>query len=252
MYKNCQIPACPRDASWSSWPSDWSSCSGKCKMMGKPVPKKSRSRTCVPEAYGGKSCSFLEEEARMSNQPLYKEEQACSELPDCPMSATVGSWGEWSSCAKTCFSVGEPMPQREKRRSCNEALLSTNQTLNTGVVTCKDLEDVKYKNCNILACPIDARWSSWPSDWSSCSGKCKKRGKPVPKKSRSRTCIPEVFGGKNCSFLEEQAITKNQVLYTEEQTCSELPDCPRPATMGSWGEWSSCAQTCYTEGQQMG
>ena len=142
------------------------------------------------------------------------------------------------------------MPQRERRRSCNEGFLSTDETLNTGVLTCKDLGDVKkYEKCHVPACPIDARWSSWPSDWSLCSGICKKRGKPVPKKSRSRTCIPEEYGGKNCSFLEEQARSYQQPLHREEQACSELPDCPEPATIGPWGEWSSCTQTYYPEGQ---
>ena len=93
-------------------------------------------------------------------------------------------------------------------------------------------------------CPIDARWSSWPSDWSSCSGNCKKRGEPVPHKSRSRTCLPGAFGGKNCSFLEDQARTNNELLYSEQQACSELPNCPRPATLGAWGEWSSCSHSC--------
>ena len=226
-------------------------CCGRQPQDIQSVPKKSRSRTCIPEAYGGRNCSHLEDQARRNNELLDKEVQECSDLPSCPRPATLGSWGDWSACAQTCFSVGRPLPQREKRRSCNEALLSTNQTLNTGVVTCKDLEDVKYKNCNILACPVDATWSSWPSDWSSCSGICKKRGEPVPKKSRSRTCVQEAYGGKNCSFLEEQTRMNQQPLYREEQTCSELPDCPRPAIMGSWGEWSACSQTCFSVDQPM-
>ena len=224
MYKNCNIGPCPIDAKWSNWPSDWSSCSGKCKVAGESVPKKSRSRTCIPEAYGGRNCSHLEGQARGNNELLDKEVQDCSDLPNCPRPATLGSWGDWSSCGQTCFPVGQPMTQRVKRRSCNEAILSIDETLNTGVVTCKDFNDVKkYKNCNIPACPIDATWSSWSPEWSSCSANCKKRWKPVPQKSRSRTCIPEVYGGKNCSILESQAIESNQflfkspILYKEEQ-----------------------------------
>ena len=186
----------------------------------------------------------------MKNQSLYREEKACFELPDCPRAAAMGSWSEWSACAKTCFSVDQPMPQIERTRYCTEAILSTDDTLNLDLATCSQLGEVKnYKNCNIRACPIDARWSSWPSDWSSCNGNCKKGGEPTPKKSRSRTCIPGSYGGKTCSFLEDKARKSNRPLYTEVQDCSELPTCPRPATLGSWGDWSSCTQTCFSMGQ---
>ena len=243
---------CPVDARWSSWRSDWSTCSSKCKKRGEPVPLKSRSRTCVPEAYGGKNCSFLEDQARKNKQLLYKEEQACSHLPSCPRAAILGSWSEWSACAQTCYPLDQSLPQTERRRSCNEVFLSADETLSTDVATCEDLQEFKkYKNCSIDVCPIDAKWSSWTSDWSSSSGNCKERGEPVPLKFRSRTCIPEEFGGKNCSSLEAQARKNRQPLYTEEEACSELPNCPETATVGSWGQWSACAQTCYHEGQPM-
>ena len=194
------------------------------------------------------NCSLLEDQARKNKQLLYKEERACSELPNCPTPASLGSWGEWSSCVHTCFSEGQPMPQREKKRSCNEAILSADETLNTDMVMCKDLDDVKmYKNCNITACPIDARWSSWPSEWSSCSANCKKRGEPVPQKSRARTCIPGANGGKSCSLLEDEARKNEELLYKDEEICSELPSCPEHAKLGSWGDWSPCTQTCYPE-----
>jgi len=239
---------CPIDARWSGWPSEWGFCNGNCKRRGEPVPRKSRSRTCIPEAYGGMNCSLLEDQAGKNKQLLYKEERACSELPNCPTPASLGSWGEWSSCVHTCFPEGQPMPQREKRRSCNEAIPSADESLNTDLVMCKDFDDVKkYKNCNIPPCPIDAKWSSWPSDWSSCSGNCKKRGEPVPRKSRARTCISGVYGGKSCSLLEDEARKNEELLYKDEEACSELPGCPEHAQLGSWGDWSPCTQTCYTE-----
>ena len=90
----------------------------------------------------------------MNQQPLHGEEQACSELPDCPKPATLGSWGEWSSCTQTCYPEGQPIPQLERKRSCTEATLSTDQTLNADVATCSQLGEVKmYKNCHIGACP---------------------------------------------------------------------------------------------------
>ena len=137
---------CPINASWSKWPSEWSFCSSNCKKSGEPVPQKSRSRTCILEAYGGKNCSFLEEQARMNQLPLYKEERACSELSDCPRPAAMGSWGEWSACAQTCFSVDQPMPQIERNRSCTEAILSTDETLNFGVATCNQETTMSISN----------------------------------------------------------------------------------------------------------
>ena len=76
----------PSNASWSSW-SNWSSCSGNCKTRGEAVPKKFRSRTCIPEKFGGKNCSFLEDQARMNQQPLHKEEHECFEL--CPGKSNI-------------------------------------------------------------------------------------------------------------------------------------------------------------------
>ena len=155
-YKNCNIEVCPRpiDARWSSW-HDWSSCSGNCKKRGGLVPQKSRSRTCIPEEFAGMNCSSLEDQARRNQQPVYKEEEACSELPSCPEPATMGSWGEWSACAQTCYHDGQQrIPQSERSRTCQEAVLSTDQRLNADVVTCSQLGEVTdYKNCMIEACP---------------------------------------------------------------------------------------------------
>ena len=145
---------CPVDARWSSWPSQWSSCSGNCKKRGEPDPLKSRSRTCIPEEFGGKNCSSLEAQARKNQQPLYTEEEACSELPNCHEPAEVGSWGQWSACAQTCYHEGQPMPQSERRRTCKEAVLSSDETLNTCVATCSQLGVVESKDCSIgVSCP---------------------------------------------------------------------------------------------------
>ena len=51
-------------------------------------------------------------------------------------------------------------------------------------------------------CPIDAQWSSWPSDWSACSSSCRERGLSFPMRSRARTCIPEKNAGKDCQVLQ--------------------------------------------------
>merc|ERR550517_1598224 len=147
----------PSDASWSSW-SNLGSCNGICKTREEVVPKKFRSRTCIPEKFGGKNCSFLEDQARMNQQPLHKEEHECFELPDCPRNATLGPWGEWSPCTQTCYQENGTIPRTQRTRPCQEASLSSDQSLNDGIVTCKDLQEVnkESKDCDINVCPGDS------------------------------------------------------------------------------------------------
>ena len=145
---------CPVDAKWSSWASQWSICSGNCKKRGEHLPKRSRSRTCISEEYGGKNCTLLESTARMNKRPIYTEEQACSELPECPTPATLTPWSEWSSCTQTCFHEGQISQRSERKRSCRKGSYSTDEKLNANVVTCKSLGEVQeFKNCTVAKCP---------------------------------------------------------------------------------------------------
>ena len=146
---------CPVDAQWSSWSSDWSECNSNCLEKGKQLPFRSRARVCQPDQYGGKNCTFLEDHTKKKNEPLYTETQDCSELPNCPDPASMGSWSSWSICSQTCFPEGEAPPQRTRTRSCNEATLSSDPSLNEDVATCETLGEQKmFQNCpNISACP---------------------------------------------------------------------------------------------------
>ena len=145
---------CPIDAKWSSWPSDWSSCSGNCKRRGEPVPQKSRSRVCIPESYGGRNCSHLEDQAKTNKGLLDRDVRDCSELPICPRPAMLGSWGEWSTCTQTCHPEGQPLALVERRRSCHQEFFSSDKSLNFDVASCDDLGEVKaFKSCNVGACP---------------------------------------------------------------------------------------------------
>ena len=120
------------------------------------MPWQSRTRVCRPAEFGGKRCSVLENEARRANQSLYMEKQFCSELPRCPSPASLGPWGDWSSCSQTCYPEGTNPPQRSRERSCKEASLSTDEQLNENVQTCDAIGGVKMsKFCDINACPGD-------------------------------------------------------------------------------------------------
>ena len=147
---------CPVDAAWSAWASGWSKCSSNCIKEGKSLPKQSRSRVCQPERFGGKTCTFLEEETKENDFPLYTEEQDCTSLPNCPKPASLGPWSEWSSCSVTCYPEGETVPQSVRKRSCKKASLSDSDELNADLLTCKALGEMEtYKNCEIPACPGD-------------------------------------------------------------------------------------------------
>ena len=122
----------------------------------------SRSRTCIPEAYGGKNCSFLEDQAKKSNQSVYKQVQVCLNLPNCSIPATLTPWSEWSSCTTKCHCPGRSIPQSEKRRSCNEAVLSTAEELNTDITVCSQFEELNMemkRNCNGTQCTCERDWT---------------------------------------------------------------------------------------------
>ena len=76
--------------------------------------------------------------------------------------------------------------------------------------------------------------------WSSCSSSCG----PGATRQKSRSFIP----GRHGANPEPDKGNSE-----ETQVCSLIPDwptCPTPARYGSWGNWSSCRQTCYNEGSQ--
>ena len=149
----------------------------------------SRSRTCIPEAYGGKNCSFLEDQAKKSNQSVYKQVQVCLNLPNCSIPATLTPWSEWSSCTTKCHCPGRSIPQSEKRRSCNEAVLSTAEELNTDITVCSQFEELNMemkRNCNGTQCTCERDWTLYEDscflfgtdekDWVAAEQFCMKKG----------------------------------------------------------------------------
>merc|ERR1711953_137131 len=55
----------------------------------------------------------------------------------------LGPWGEWSPCTQTCYQENGSIPRTQRTKPCQEASLSSDQSLNDGIVTCKDLQEVK-------------------------------------------------------------------------------------------------------------
>merc|ERR1712241_876099 len=151
----------------------------------------------------------------------------------------------------TCLKGNEKPGKMGRVRECKPP--------QNGGLECKG-KDKEIKSCahrhgedadKFRQCPVDAAWSGWASGWSKCSSNCIKEGGTVPTQTRSRVCQPERFGGKQCAELEKEAAEKSLPLYEEEQDCPSLPNCPKPASLGDWSEWSVCSVTCYPEGESI-
>jgi hypothetical protein len=219
---------CPVDARWSAW-SEWTRCSANCITASVPLPEKSRSRICQQEKHGGKSCDVLERITKGNAQPLMEERQNCTELPKCPIPATLGPWNEWSACTKTCYDEGTAQPQRTRNRTCKKEVI-TDPTLGISVATCESLGKVDdILPCEIGFCPVDPIWRSWTA-WTPCSATCGFSGM----RRRDRGYTP----GRNGADQSPKV-----GLAEEEEPCNRKK-CPVPAKW-TWSEWSSCDINCY-------
>jgi len=70
----------------------------------------------------------------------------------------------------------------------------------------------------------------------------------VPTKTRFRQCFSEKFGGRNCTALMDEANANNELTIKEERNCDNIPDCPKNARLGPFGDWSPCSETCKIDG----
>lgn len=115
---------------WSNWNS-WSACNQSCG-----TGEQERNRTCTHPIpiNGGKPC---EEPSRQS--------QICN-THVCPVNGGWSSWGNWTSCSKSCGSGSQ-----QRSRSC------TNPTPSFGGKSCQGESEERYI-CNTQPCP--ARCSS--------------------------------------------------------------------------------------------
>ena len=139
---------------------------------------------------------------------------------DCPIDCEWGNFGEWTSCSKTC---GEGEKYRERTKL---------KTAQHGGVECSGL-GTEYTPCDNGGCPKDCIWGEF-DQWTPCSKSC---GGGVQSRTRSKSQEAE-NGGTPC--IGESM---------EENACN-TQGCPVDCIWNSFGEWSSCSQSCG-EGEKL-
>merc|ERR1712190_321266 len=113
--------------------------------------------------------------------------------------------------------------------------------LNSDLLFCKDLGTVKEtKNCNIRACPVQAKWLPW-NQWTGCSVTCGQGGS----KTRTRNFIPGRHGAEVKPKGEE----------TETKPCG-WGRCPASDDFSSWtklesGTYRFLTKTTWTEAKRL-
>ena len=126
-------------------------------------------------------------------------------LVDCKMTP----WSEWDKCSKRC-GVGA------KKRYRSVPVAAAN-----GGRACGPLVDTDV--CNIGACPVDCKMTSW-SEWGECSKRC---GGGTKKRYRS-VSVAAANGGSACGSLEDTAACNTDACpeSTEEEATPDAANAP--------------------------
>lgn len=195
---SCNAIDCPVNCKWGNWGA-WSLCSATC---GKGERSHTRKRL-VQAKHGGADCSGPETAT-----------EHCNTQP-CPVDCSWETWGNWSSCSKTC---GGGLQSRTRRET----------PAKFGGLPCSGSAK-EDDPCNTAGCPVDCKWSHW-SPWENCTVSC---GGGIT--TRKRTVVQAAaWGGKACSGTA-----------FEEDACN-IGGCAVDCQWGEWEAWLPCTQTCGT------
>jgi hypothetical protein len=194
VTRNCNEQECPIPCKTTEF-SDWSACSVQC---GTGTMERTRQTTQWPE-HGGKEC------------PTMKLEATC-EMAPCGIDCTVGDWGSWKPCTKSCGG------------GTSTRMRSTTQEAADEGTQCPSLAEIVP--CNVETCPVDCKMNTWGT-WSSCTAQC-----GGGTKSRSRTALqyPD-SDGQRCPSS------------THTQNCNSH-SCAVDCVMSQWGSWGACSASC--------
>ncbi|XP_069091836.1 adhesion G protein-coupled receptor B3 isoform X7 [Pleurodeles waltl] len=124
---------------WEEW-SPWSLCSFTCGRG-----QRTRTRSCVPPQYGGRSCDGPETHHKPCNIAL------------CPVDGQWQEWSAWSQCSVTCSNGTQ-----QRSRQCTPAA--------HGGSECKG-PWAESRECHNQDCTANGQWNQW-GHWSGCSKSC--------------------------------------------------------------------------------
>ncbi|XP_069091834.1 adhesion G protein-coupled receptor B3 isoform X6 [Pleurodeles waltl] len=130
---------CPVHGVWEEW-SPWSLCSFTCGRG-----QRTRTRSCVPPQYGGRSCDGPETHHKPCNIAL------------CPVDGQWQEWSAWSQCSVTCSNGTQ-----QRSRQCTPAA--------HGGSECKG-PWAESRECHNQDCTANGQWNQW-GHWSGCSKSC--------------------------------------------------------------------------------
>uniref|UniRef100_A0A8D0C8W1 Adhesion G protein-coupled receptor B3 n=1 Tax=Salvator merianae TaxID=96440 RepID=A0A8D0C8W1_SALMN len=166
---------CPVHGVWEEW-SPWSLCSFTCGRG-----QRTRTRSCIPPQYGGRSCDGPETQHKPCNIAL------------CPVDGQWQEWSAWSHCSVTCSNGTQ-----QRSRQCTAAA--------HGGSECRG-PWAESRECYNPECTANGQWNHW-GHWSGCSKSCDGGWE-----KRIRICQGAAITGQQCEGTGEE------VRRCSEQRC---------------------------------
>ncbi|XP_010150436.1 PREDICTED: brain-specific angiogenesis inhibitor 3-like, partial [Eurypyga helias] len=157
---------CPVHGVWEEW-SPWSLCSFTCGRG-----QRTRTRSCIPPQYGGRSCDGPETQHKPCNIAL------------CPVDGQWQEWSSWSQCSVTCSNGTQ-----QRSRQCTAAA--------HGGSECRG-PWAESRECYNPECTANGQWNQW-GHWSGCSKSCDGGWE-----RRIRICQGAAVTGQQCEGTGEE------------------------------------------------
>uniref|UniRef100_A0A452IQ30 Uncharacterized protein n=1 Tax=Gopherus agassizii TaxID=38772 RepID=A0A452IQ30_9SAUR len=151
---------------WEEW-SPWSLCSFTCGRG-----QRTRTRSCIPPQYGGRSCDGPETQHKPCNIAL------------CPVDGQWQEWSSWSQCSVTCSNGTQ-----QRSRQCTAAA--------HGGSECRG-PWAESRECHNPECTANGQWNQW-GHWSGCSKSCDGGWE-----RRIRICQGAAVTGQQCEGTGEE------------------------------------------------
>uniref|UniRef100_A0A8U7NTA1 Adhesion G protein-coupled receptor B3 n=1 Tax=Corvus moneduloides TaxID=1196302 RepID=A0A8U7NTA1_CORMO len=187
---------------WEEW-SPWSLCSFTCGRG-----QRTRTRSCIPPQYGGRSCDGPETQHKPCNIAL------------CPVDGQWQEWSSWSQCSVTCSNGTQ-----QRSRQCTAAA--------HGGSECRG-PWAESRECYNPECTANGQWNQW-GHWSGCSKSCDGGWE-----RRIRICQGAAVTGQQCEGTGEE------VRRCSEQRCpAPYEICPEDYLMSMVWKRTAAGDTAF-------